>query len=71
MKYVREFLLEDYKLKVDMVTQHYQRILTSFNYFLAIQSSLVVVTGFLIKPNFRTGSKNILLHQRVIELKSV
>jgi hypothetical protein len=23
------------------------------------------------KPNFRTGSKNILLHQRVIELKSV
>ena len=38
------FLLEDYKLKAAYLTQHFSRMWTRFNFFLAIQSALFVLS---------------------------
>lgn len=51
---VREFLLQDYRLKSDMVTAHYGRILTRFDYFLLIKSGMVTATGYLMEKGLQT-----------------
>jgi hypothetical protein len=37
----REFLLNDYELKVEYLTEHFGRMWTRFNYFVGIESALV------------------------------
>jgi hypothetical protein len=37
----REFLLSDYELKVEYLTEHFGRMWTRFNYFVGIESALV------------------------------
>lgn len=38
--FTRKFLLEDYKLKVQYLTDHFSRMWTRFNFFLTINSAL-------------------------------
>jgi hypothetical protein len=45
---VLEFLIEDYKLKVNYLNNHFSRILTRFNFFLSIQIALFGVLGFFL-----------------------
>jgi len=37
----RDFLVKDYELKVNYLTQHFGRMWTRFNYFVGIESALV------------------------------
>ena len=48
-----EFLIEDYKLKVDYLSNHFSRILTRFNFFLSIELALFGALGFLSFGNNR------------------
>jgi hypothetical protein len=45
------FLLEDYKIKVEYLNQHFQRMWTRFNFMLSIESALVGAVGLSIKAN--------------------
>jgi hypothetical protein len=43
-KRLREFLIEDYKLKVEYLTEHFSRMWTRFNFFLSLET---LVAGVL------------------------
>jgi hypothetical protein len=45
------FLLEDYKVKVEYLNQHFQRMWARFNFMLSIESALVGAVGLSIKAN--------------------
>jgi hypothetical protein len=43
-KRLREFLVEDYKLKVGYLTEHFSRVWTRFNFFISLET---LVAGVL------------------------
>jgi hypothetical protein len=49
-----DYLKEDYKLKVDYVTNHFSRMWTRFNFFLSIELALFGVVGFLMFDKEKT-----------------
>ena len=53
---VDDFLVEDYKLRIDYLNAHFGRMWTRFNFFLTLQSGLIAFMFFRDQANF---SKNL------------
>ncbi|MCW9708139.1 RipA family octameric membrane protein [Fodinibius salsisoli] len=43
-----DFLIEDYKLKVNYLTSHFSRMWTRFNFFLTVQTGIFGFWGYLL-----------------------
>jgi hypothetical protein len=44
-KYVADFLLKDYEIKVRYLSDHFQRMWTRFNFFVVIEAALIALIG--------------------------